>query len=231
MVRASAPCFSDSVAESSASGRHRVTAFGSARQKVPLCETSTSQRVGLAISPLRIAPKRARGLKAAAGRPRPPPARLNEPGPRRIRVPVATRTVTISPACRLTGVPSAMVRPGGSAFAEGPAERTTRVAASPVPATRAAARMAAASGRMALSLSGNRGGDDVVALDLGLGEAAPGRAVGTGLGDRLLLVHDLGQQLARHAHADEEIIVLAGEQGGILLDSRHRSRRLVAGDL
>src|SRR3546814_4717337 len=49
-------------------------------------------------------------------------------------------------------------------------------------------------------------------------QVAPRRLVGAAAFDRLLLIHDVGQQLARHAHADQEIIVLAREQRGVLLD-------------
>src|SRR3546814_10849266 len=67
------------------------------------------------------------------------------------------------------------------------------------------------------SLAGEDVGD-VVLVDFVLRQAAPGREVLALAGDGLLLVHDLGQQLARNAHADEEVVVLARQPRRFLLD-------------
>ena len=142
----------------------------------------------------------------------PGPGPLLRPGRRQIGIP--ERVSLVLPSCRFPPADAVQDCPAPAEAASGGFASTRLAIAGGCPASGAWP----ASGQRSRRCSG---------------DTPPGSGSGGSSGCRpswtaLLPVHDLGQQLARDAHADQEVVVLAGEQRRLLLDLADQADRALA---
>src|SRR6266542_3897690 len=210
----------------SLSGRHNWSFLAPTTQTFPLCVTSMSQTLGLcAILAVRSAPKRPRWLDAES---RPIWAVSKLPGPRKVWAEPGPRMVTTSPPWSLIFAVADRVLPGGYAFADGPNDLTTTTLASAAVEPTAIAIAAPQSSGFTLMISAPSLRVGNVIFDrFGLAQAPAGRRAVLAVRDGFLLVHDFGEQLSRHPHADQKVIVLARQQCRILFHVADQTDRVI----